>query len=81
MQLCTRTPIDTLEVADEGGGAGSHPTGRGSGPDPHESDTAEGVGFICDCDRWHCGAVKTALSMGKPGISFNSGFQPLFDTD
>jgi hypothetical protein len=29
--------------------------------------TAEGVGFVCNCDRWHCGAVKTALCMSKPG--------------
>jgi electron transport complex protein RnfB len=44
-------------------------------------NTAEGVGFICNCDRWHCGAVKTALSMSKPGVFFNSGFQPVFDSD
>jgi Pyruvate/2-oxoacid:ferredoxin oxidoreductase delta subunit len=44
-------------------------------------NTAEGVGFICNCDRWHCGAVKTALSMSKPGVFFNSGFEPVFDAD
>jgi len=45
------------------------------------SNTAEGNIFICNCDRWHCGAVKTALSMSKPGVFFNSGFDPIFDPD
>ena len=44
-------------------------------------NSAEGVGFICNCDRWHCGIVKTALSMSKPGVYFNSGFDPVFDPD
>ena len=45
------------------------------------SNTAEGNGFICNCDKWHCGAVKNAMSMEKPGVYFNSGFDPIFDPD
>ena len=42
---------------------------------------AEGAGFICNCDRWHCNAVKNALAKPKPGLFFNSGFEPRFDPD
>ena len=42
---------------------------------------AEGIGFICNCDRWHCQDIKSALSMKKPGVNFNSGFDPVFDPD
>ena len=45
------------------------------------SNTTEGNSFICNCDRWHCGAVKSALSKPKPGLYFNSGFDPIFDPD
>jgi Pyruvate/2-oxoacid:ferredoxin oxidoreductase delta subunit len=41
----------------------------------------EDIGFICNCDRWHCVAVKTALAKPKPGVFFNSGFEPKFDAD
>ncbi len=44
-------------------------------------NVAEGVGFICNCDRWHCGAVTSALSRTAPGAYFNSGFDPLFNAD
>ncbi|MBW1711178.1 MAG: hypothetical protein JRG97_12240 [Deltaproteobacteria bacterium] len=39
------------------------------------------IGFICNCDRWHCAAVTQALSQSKPGLIFNSGFEPSFDSD
>ena len=39
------------------------------------------IAFICNCDRWHCGAVKMALAQPKPGVFFNSGFEPRFDPD
>jgi Pyruvate/2-oxoacid:ferredoxin oxidoreductase delta subunit len=42
---------------------------------------AEGIGFICNCDRWHCVAVQNALTKPKPGLFFNSGFEPVFDPD
>ncbi|MCP4751727.1 MAG: hypothetical protein GY866_12595 [Proteobacteria bacterium] len=42
---------------------------------------AEDIGFICNCDRWHCTPVTHALSRAKPGLLFNSGFDPRFDPD
>ncbi|MBU0733208.1 MAG: 4Fe-4S binding protein [Proteobacteria bacterium] len=44
-------------------------------------NTTEDIGFICNCDRWHCGAVTSALAKPKPGLFFNSGFEPRFDPD
>ena len=41
----------------------------------------EGVDFLCNCDRWHCFTVKNALAKPKPGLFFNSGFEPHFDPD
>ena len=41
----------------------------------------EDIGFICNCDRWHCFAVKNILAKPKPGLYFNSGFEPRFDAD
>lgn len=42
---------------------------------------ADGIDFLCNCDRWHCVAVKSAMSKPKPGVFFNSGFEPKFDPD
>lgn len=42
---------------------------------------AEGIGFICNCDRWHCTAVLQALKAPKPARVMSSGFQPEFDAD
>ncbi|MBU3915679.1 hypothetical protein KKA14_09115 [bacterium] len=42
---------------------------------------AEDIGFICNCDRWHCTPVTEALSLSKPGLFFNSGFEPRFNPD
>ena len=44
-------------------------------------NVTEGISFICNCDRWHCFAVKDALAKPKPGLFFNSGFEPRFDAD
>lgn len=44
-------------------------------------NTSEDIGFICNCDRWHCVAVRAALAKPKPGAFFNSGFEPRFDGD
>ena len=41
----------------------------------------EDIGFICNCDRWHCVAVSHALAKPKPGLFFNSGFEPRFNPD
>jgi len=45
------------------------------------TNTTEDIGFMCNCDRWHCTAVTTALRQSKPGLFFNSGFEPRFDPD
>ncbi len=42
-------------------------------------NTAQDIGFICNCDRWHCVAVKQALAKPKPALYFYSGFEPSFD--
>jgi Pyruvate/2-oxoacid:ferredoxin oxidoreductase delta subunit len=39
------------------------------------------INFICNCDRWHCGPVTRALAESKPGLFFNSGFEPQFNPD
>ncbi len=39
------------------------------------------LSFMCNCDRWHCGAVTGFLAQPKPGEFFNSGFEPKFDAD
>lgn len=44
-------------------------------------NTTEDIGFICNCDRWHCFTVKNVLAKPKPGLYFNSGFEPRFDAD
>jgi Pyruvate/2-oxoacid:ferredoxin oxidoreductase delta subunit len=42
-------------------------------------NTTEDVNFICNCDRWNCAVVRNALAQQKPGLFFNSGFQPKVD--
>ena len=44
-------------------------------------NTADDIGFICNCDRWHCVVVNQALGQPKPGLMFNSGFDPKFDPE
>jgi Pyruvate/2-oxoacid:ferredoxin oxidoreductase delta subunit len=44
-------------------------------------NTTDDIGFICNCDRWHCTAVTNFLTQPKPGLIFNSGFEPRFDSD
>jgi Pyruvate/2-oxoacid:ferredoxin oxidoreductase delta subunit len=44
-------------------------------------DFSINISFICNCDRWHCGPVTRALAKPKPGLFFNSGFEPRFDPD
>lgn len=39
------------------------------------------IDFMCNCDRWHCGAIGGMLAQEKPGLFFNSGFEPSFDAD
>lgn len=44
-------------------------------------NTSEDISFLCNCDRWHCEAVTTMLNQPKPGLVFNSGFEPKFDPE
>jgi Pyruvate/2-oxoacid:ferredoxin oxidoreductase delta subunit len=44
-------------------------------------NTSEDISFLCNCDRWHCATVTTMLKQPKPGLVFNSGFEPKFDAD
>jgi len=41
----------------------------------------EDIEFLCNCDRWHCRAMKIALDQPKPSLFFNSGFEPRFDPE
>ncbi len=45
------------------------------------TNMTDDIGFICNCDRWHCVAVTRALAKPKPALYFNSGFEPRFDAD
>jgi Pyruvate/2-oxoacid:ferredoxin oxidoreductase delta subunit len=44
-------------------------------------NTTEDIDFMCNCDRWHCDVIKGVLRQPKPGLIFNSGFQPHFDKE
>jgi Pyruvate/2-oxoacid:ferredoxin oxidoreductase delta subunit len=44
-------------------------------------NTTEDIDFLCNCDRWNCEVVKLVLRHPKPGLVFNSGFQPRFDPE
>jgi ferredoxin len=44
-------------------------------------NTTEEIEFLCNCDRWHCEVIKGVLKQPKPGLVFNSGFQPHFDPE
>lgn len=39
------------------------------------------IEYLCNCDRWHCNAVKMMLAQPTPSKVFNSGFEPKFDAD
>lgn len=42
-------------------------------------NTTEDIEFLCNCDRWHCELLTIILKQSRPGLFFNSGFQPVFD--
>ena len=44
-------------------------------------NTTEDIDFLCNCDRWHCQVVSNVLKQPKPSLAFNSGFQPVFDSE
>ncbi len=47
----------------------------------HASVNRQELDFICNCCGCHCMILKTALAQPKPGITLNSGFQPVWDPD
>jgi NAD-dependent dihydropyrimidine dehydrogenase PreA subunit len=44
-------------------------------------NTTEEIEFLCNCDRWHCTVIQSVLKQPKPGLVFNSGFQPNVDPE
>jgi Pyruvate/2-oxoacid:ferredoxin oxidoreductase delta subunit len=44
-------------------------------------NTTDEIDFMCNCDRWHCEVVGQVLKQPRPGLVFNSGFQPAFDAE
>lgn len=44
-------------------------------------NTTEDIDFLCNCDRWHCQVVSNVLKQPRPSLAFNSGFQPVFDSE
>lgn len=44
-------------------------------------NTSEDIDFLCNCDRWHCQVVNIVLKQARPSLAFNSGFQPVFDSE
>lgn len=42
-------------------------------------NTTDEIDFMCNCDRWHCEVVGQVLKQPRPGLVFNSGFEPSFD--
>ena len=44
-------------------------------------NTTQDIDFLCNCDRWHCEVITGVLKQPKPGLIFNSGFQPRFNPD
>jgi len=44
-------------------------------------NTTEDIDFLCNCDRWNCVVMETVLKQPKPGLVFNSGFQPVLDPE
>ncbi|MEE8540375.1 MAG: 4Fe-4S binding protein [Desulfobacterales bacterium] len=47
----------------------------------HASVNRQELDFLCNCCGCHCMILKTALAQPKPGVSLNSGFQPVWDPD
>ena len=44
-------------------------------------NTSEDISFLCNCDRWHCSVVEKMLKQPRPGLVFNSGFEPKLDPE
>jgi Pyruvate/2-oxoacid:ferredoxin oxidoreductase delta subunit len=44
-------------------------------------NTSDEIDFMCNCDRWPCEVVGQVLKQPRPGLLFNSGFQPTFTAE
>jgi Pyruvate/2-oxoacid:ferredoxin oxidoreductase delta subunit len=44
-------------------------------------NVSDEIEYLCNCDRYHCNAVKLMLAQPNPAKVFNSGFEPKFDAD
>jgi Pyruvate/2-oxoacid:ferredoxin oxidoreductase delta subunit len=44
-------------------------------------NVTEDITYLCNCDRWHCYALKITLKQPNPSKMMNSGFEPRFDPD
>ena len=44
-------------------------------------NTTDEIDYMCNCDRWHCEVVGQILKQPRPGLVFNSGFEPSFDAE
>ena len=40
---------------------------------------ADGITYLCNCDRWHCGSINANLKGVK--VLTSSGYEPQFDAD
>ena len=47
----------------------------------HASSNRQEIDYLCNCCSCHCMILKTALDQPKPGLSLNSGYQPVWDFD
>ena len=47
----------------------------------HAAINRQEIDFLCNCCSCHCMILKTALAQPKPGLSLNSGFKPLHDSE
>ena len=44
-------------------------------------NTTDEIDFMCNCDRWHCEVVGQVLKQPRPGLIFNSGYEPAFEPE
>ncbi|MBT3256957.1 MAG: 4Fe-4S binding protein [Deltaproteobacteria bacterium] len=44
-------------------------------------NTTDDIEFLCNCDRWHCEVVTGIMKQPKPGMFFNSGYEPVVDPE
>lgn len=47
----------------------------------HATVNRQEIDFLCNCCSCHCIILKAALSQPKPGLTLNSGFMPVLDSD